>query len=211
MTARSTRPAASGRARCSMPRDREAARSYRLDADLSVTEMLRPVSIANGLDWTDDGREMLYIDTTTRRVDRIEYDSATGALGRRRPWVTIPEGAGHPDGMTLDDEGCAWVALWGASCVVRFSPDGMPDVAHRCAGLEHQQLRLWRSGHGPAADHHGPVAGSGHRGPGCRRPLRRATWCPGSSADRLRRLTLGRPGRAADPRAAWRRAASSGG
>ena len=124
---------------------------YRLDADLSVTEMLRPVSIANGLDWTDDGREMLYIDTTTRRVDRIEYDSATGALGRRRPWVTIPEGAGHPDGMTLDDEGCAWVALWGALVRGALLARWHPDVAHRCAGLEHQQLRLRRSGHEPAA------------------------------------------------------------
>ena len=99
---------------------------YRLDADLRVTQMLKPVSIANGLDWTDDGREMLYIDTTTQRVDRIEYDAATGDLGARRPWVTIPEGAGHPDGMTLDAEGCAWVAMWGGWCVVRFSPDGVP-------------------------------------------------------------------------------------
>jgi sugar lactone lactonase YvrE len=99
---------------------------YRLDADLSVTRMLQPVSIANGLDWTDDGREMLYIDTSTLRIDRIEYDAATGDLGARRPWVIIPDGAGYPDGMTLDTEGCAWVALWGAGCVVRFSPDGVP-------------------------------------------------------------------------------------
>ena len=69
---------------------------YRLDPDLRVTRMLHPVSIANGLDWTDDGREMLYIDTTTQRVDRIEYDAETGDLGARRPWVTIPDGAGSP-------------------------------------------------------------------------------------------------------------------
>ena len=99
---------------------------YRLDADLSVSQMLKPVSIANGLDWTDDGREMLYIDTSTQRVDRIEYDLETGDLGARRPWVTIPDGAGHPDGMTLDAEGCAWVAMWGGWCVVRFAPDGTP-------------------------------------------------------------------------------------
>ncbi len=99
---------------------------YRLDADLSVHTMLPGLSIANGLDWTGDGREMLYIDTTTQRIDRIGYDLATGDLGPRRPWVTIPDGAGHPDGMTLDADGCAWVALWGAWCVVRFSPDGTP-------------------------------------------------------------------------------------
>ncbi len=99
---------------------------YRLDPDLRVSRMLHPVSIANGLDWTDDGRHMLYIDTGTHRVDRIEYDPVTGDLGVRRPWVTIPDGTGHPDGMTLDVEGCAWVALWGGWCVVRFAPDGTP-------------------------------------------------------------------------------------
>ena len=99
---------------------------YRLDPDLRVTRMLTRVSIANGLDWTDDGREMLYIDTTTQRIDRIEYDAASGGLGARRSWVSIPDPAGHPDGMTLDAEGCAWVALWGAWCVVRFAPDGTP-------------------------------------------------------------------------------------
>ena len=99
---------------------------YRLDPDLRVSRMLKPVSISNGLDWTDDRREMLYIDTTTLRVDRFEYDLATGGLGARRPWVTIPDGAGFPDGMTLDAEGCAWIALWGGWCVVRFAPDGTP-------------------------------------------------------------------------------------
>jgi len=99
---------------------------YRLDPDLRVTTMLKPVDISNGLDWTDDGRGMVYIDTPKLRLDRFEYDAATGDLGDRRPWVTIPEGAGSPDGMTLDAEGCAWVALWGAWCVVRFAPDGTP-------------------------------------------------------------------------------------
>ncbi len=99
---------------------------YRLDPDLRVTRLLQPVSISNGLDWTADEREMIYIDTTTQGIDRIEYDAATGDLGARRRWVTIPDGAGHPDGMTLDAEGFAWVALWGGACVVRFSPDGDP-------------------------------------------------------------------------------------
>lgn len=99
---------------------------YRLDRDLRVTRMLTRLSIANGLDWTDDGSSMLYIDSSTQRVDRIAYHAATGDLGDRRPFVTIPPGAGSPDGMTLDAEGCAWVALWGAGCVVRFSPTGEP-------------------------------------------------------------------------------------
>ena len=99
---------------------------YRLHPDMGVTKMLAPLSVANGLDSTDDGRQMLYIDTTAQRVDRIEYDAVTGDWGERRPWVTIPDGSGHPDGMTPDAEVCAWVSLWGGWCAVRFAPDGEP-------------------------------------------------------------------------------------
>ena len=140
---------------------------YRLDADLRVTEMLRPVSIANGLDWTDDGREMLYIDTDdpagrphrVRRRDR--GPGRATAVGRPSP--TAPA---HPDGMTLDAEGCAWVALWGAPVRRALLTRGRADVAHRRAGRQHQQLHLRRPGPGPAVHHHGPVARPATAAPG---------------------------------------------
>jgi sugar lactone lactonase YvrE len=101
---------------------------YRLDADRTVTPMVRPVTISNGLDWSLDGRTMYYIDTRTRRVDQFDFDAATGAIANRRPLIEIPEGAGSPDGMTLDSEGYLWVALWNGWCVQRYAPDGTPDM-----------------------------------------------------------------------------------
>ncbi|MBX3030820.1 MAG: SMP-30/gluconolactonase/LRE family protein [Chloroflexi bacterium] len=99
---------------------------YRLDADLSVHRLVTPVSCSNGLAWPSDGRSMYYIDTLTYRVDRFPWDAATGDLGTRTPWVHIPEGAGLPDGMTIDAEDHVWVALWDGWGVVRFAPDGTP-------------------------------------------------------------------------------------
>ena len=101
---------------------------YRLDGDLTVHEIVQAVTISNGLAWTPDGTTMYYIDTPTGRVDAFDADPATGAITGRRPWVGIPEAAGGPDGMTIDDEGCLWVALWGGSAVHRYAPDGRLDT-----------------------------------------------------------------------------------
>lgn len=38
-------------------------------------------------------------------------------------FIQFGDGDGYPDGMTLDAEGCLWVAFWAGSCVRRISPD----------------------------------------------------------------------------------------
>jgi len=102
----------------------DAGTLYRLDPDLRVTAMVTGTAISNGLDWSPDGRTMYYIDTPTRRVDRFDFDPATGAISGRAPAVAIREGAGSPDGMTVDADGFLWVALWDGWAVERYSPDG---------------------------------------------------------------------------------------
>lgn len=101
---------------------------YRLDANRSTREVLRDVTISNGLAWSRDGRLMYYIDTPTQRVDVFDLDSAIGAISNRRAAVMIPAAAGMPDGMTIDDDGALWVALWGGSAVHRYTADGRLDT-----------------------------------------------------------------------------------
>jgi sugar lactone lactonase YvrE len=100
---------------------------YRLDPNLQVTPMVPRVSISNGLDWSLDGRTMYYIDTPTLRVDQFAFDATSGDIADRAPAVAIREGAGLPDGMTVDAEGYLWVALWDGWCVERYAPDGRLD------------------------------------------------------------------------------------
>jgi len=94
---------------------------YRLDGN-QLTAVLAPISLSNGLDWR--GTRMYYADTPTQRVDLLDYDDATGAVENRRPFVTVDEADGSPDGLVLDDEGGLWLALWGGGEVRRYDPDG---------------------------------------------------------------------------------------
>lgn len=102
-----------------------AGRLYRLDSDGTVHTMLDEVSISNGIDWTDDGARMYYIDTPTSAIDLFDFDLASGRIANRRTFVRIPPEDGFPDGLTLDADGNVWVALWGGSAVHCYAPDGV--------------------------------------------------------------------------------------
>lgn len=95
---------------------------YRLDPDHSLHTMVTGVSCSNGLAWSPDGTTMYYIDTQTGGVDAFDHTPSTGALSRRRRIVDIDRG--WPDGMTVDADGCLWVALWDGWAVRRYAPDG---------------------------------------------------------------------------------------
>ncbi len=97
---------------------------YRLGLDAGLTTVLEGVTVSNGLAWAPDGYTMYYIDTDTHRVDAFDFDPDTGHAGNRRPVVEIPPEQGNPDGMTLDDDGFLWVALWGGRAVHRYDPTG---------------------------------------------------------------------------------------
>ncbi|MET8561972.1 SMP-30/gluconolactonase/LRE family protein [Streptomyces flaveolus] len=98
---------------------------YRLTGDGAVRTVLPDVTVSNGTGWSPDGRLMYYADSPTRRVDVFDHDE-DGVRGRRT-LVEIEEGAGFPDGLTVDAEGCVWVALWDGGAVRRYTPAGELD------------------------------------------------------------------------------------
>ncbi|MFF2409383.1 SMP-30/gluconolactonase/LRE family protein [Streptomyces sp. NPDC058092] len=94
----------------------------RIAPDGSVTEILDSVAVSNGTGWAPDGSLMYYIDSPTRRIDVCRVDGPR--VLDRRPLATVEEGAGFPDGLTVDADGCVWVALWDGAALRRYTPRG---------------------------------------------------------------------------------------
>jgi sugar lactone lactonase YvrE len=97
---------------------------YRLTPHRQVVELLSPVSISNGVQWSSDGTRLYYIDTPTRRVDVFDVDPETGAWSRRRPHINFDSTPGYPDGMAIDEDDGLWVALWGGGAVNNYDAAG---------------------------------------------------------------------------------------
>lgn len=87
-----------------------------------VRPCLRDLTIPNGLDWSPDATRMYYVDSTTHRVDVFDFDVDTGSMTSGRAFAAVDDGL--PDGLTVDADGCVWVAVWGAGEVRCFDPRG---------------------------------------------------------------------------------------
>ncbi|MEX2202347.1 MAG: SMP-30/gluconolactonase/LRE family protein, partial [Dongiaceae bacterium] len=115
---------------------------------------------------------LYFSDTAGRRLLAYDLDPETGALGTARPFATIGEDAGLPDGLTVDAEGFVWCAHYGGGRVTRFAPDGqidgtiplpVPFVTSCCFGggsLETLYITTARSGMDAAALAATPLSGA---------------------------------------------------
>lgn len=139
----------------------------RVTGDGTAEVVLDDVAVSNGTGWSPDGRLMYYIDSPTRRVDVFDFVDGRRPVDRR-PLVEIEEGAGFPDGLTVDADGCVWVALWDGGAVRRYTPDGELDrvielptprvTACAFGGADLTDLYITTARVGLSAPH--PVAGS---------------------------------------------------
>jgi sugar lactone lactonase YvrE len=154
----------------------------RITGDGAAEVVLDDVTVSNGTGWSPDGRLMYYIDTPTRRIDVFDHDVTTGRVSGRRPLATVEEGAGYPDGLTVDADGCVWVALWDGAAVRRYTPSGALDrvvplpvprvtaCAFGGAGLTDLYITTARVGLSPAPSLAGSLMVLPHAGKGVPQP-----------------------------------------
>lgn len=97
---------------------------FRVDADGSWQKMDTGLTVANGLGWSPDNKQMYFTDSVRRIIYAYDFDLRPGLISNRRPFITLEPSDGTPDGLTVDEEGCLWVAVWDAWRVSRYSPEG---------------------------------------------------------------------------------------
>jgi sugar lactone lactonase YvrE len=112
----------------STAREPGAAGLHRVEPDGSCALMLGGTTISNGLGWSVDGQRMLFIDSTTQRIDAFDFDVAAGTLSGRRTFAAIAPEDGLPDGLAVDEDDGVWVALFGGGALRHYDRDGTLDA-----------------------------------------------------------------------------------
>lgn len=84
-------------------------------------EVLRGLTISNGLGWTADGARAYYVDSGTGVIEAFDWAVETGLVGRRE-WAVV-EGGGA-DGLAVDTDGGVWVAIVRQGAVHHYDNTG---------------------------------------------------------------------------------------
>ena len=93
---------------------------FRVDADGSWKKMDSGFTVANGLGWSPDNRRRYFADSPRRTIYAYDFELLSGTITHRRPFITLEASDGTPDGLTVDEEGCLWVAIWVAWRISRY-------------------------------------------------------------------------------------------
>ena len=96
---------------------------YWLDARRNAKTVLPAVTISNGMAWDLPRKRLYYIDTPTQQVQVASYDPVSGEMGAFLPFLNVPSELGFPDGMTIDEAGNLYIAMWSGARVAVFSGD----------------------------------------------------------------------------------------
>ena len=95
---------------------------YVMDSDLSVRKLRDGLIISNGMGWSPDSCLFYLADSFSRDVWVYDYDLERGEIDHKRVAFRLPDSIGVADGLTVDQEGMIWLAVWDEGCVMRWNP-----------------------------------------------------------------------------------------
>jgi sugar lactone lactonase YvrE len=100
---------------------------HRVDSGLGHEAVRSEIGVSNGIAFSLDGSTMYFADTPRRTVWQYDYDRVTGEQSNERVFTDFAELPGKPDGASVDEDGCYWIACVTGWAVARLTPDGTVD------------------------------------------------------------------------------------
>lgn len=97
---------------------------YRLELDGTITTVLTGLTVANGIGWSPDGTTMYLNDSGAGCLYAFDVAPDTGEPQNQRTLVALAQPGPAPDGLTVDDRGDIWVAVYNGWAVQCYSPRG---------------------------------------------------------------------------------------
>jgi sugar lactone lactonase YvrE len=102
-------------------------RLYRVDGTGSVDVLADGIRIANALCFSPSGDTMYFADSLEGTIRTYPYSSGETPAGAPRILCDTTQWGSGPDGATVDEDGCLWVALIRAGKIARITPAGTLD------------------------------------------------------------------------------------
>lgn len=91
-------------------------------SDGELTELFGKCRCSNGLDWTKNSKILYYDDSRLQKIEAFDFSTSEHSLSNRRDIFPIDEKIGAPDGMTIDENGNLWLAVWGGYRIMNIDP-----------------------------------------------------------------------------------------
>jgi sugar lactone lactonase YvrE len=98
---------------------------YKVDTNKKISVIEEDLGIPNTFVWSPDNKNFYFTDTLNGTILSYSFELESGKLSNKKNFATFHRG--HPDGSTIDTDGCVWNCRWGGSCIVRFTPSGKVD------------------------------------------------------------------------------------
>ena len=98
---------------------------YKVDTNKKISVIEEGLGIPNTFVWSPDNKNFYFTDTLNGTILSYNFELESGALSNKKNFANFDRG--HPDGSTIDTDGCVWNCRWGGSCIVRFTPSGKVD------------------------------------------------------------------------------------
>ena len=108
-----------------IPLKENIGKLYKVDTNKKISVIEEDLGIPNTFVWSPDNKNFYFTDTLHGTILSYNFELESGELSNKKNFATFDRG--HPDGSTIDTDGCVWNCRWGGSCIVRFTPSGKVD------------------------------------------------------------------------------------